>query len=295
MYRPSAFVMINKDNHPDPDKRMWPGLSVKQGLEKAGFNNRCKYAMVSRTEVMLPWDLLVCWTMWSKTARVRASDDLAKIGGKTLCMENGWIGYIKGIKHYQLAWRVGNGSGINGQGEAPVGDDSRWKSWGIELAPWRKQGKHILVCAQRGMRPDDPDITHGEDWPDKVVAKIRKYTDRPIHFRPHPGNNRPCIPKIHKVEKIINSRQESLEENMKDAWCGVVYSSTAANEMLVQGIPVCYDGVSIMCKNIAGRVKEVDNPPLLDRETEMKKLAWYQWSNAELSSGMAFKHVLEQE
>ena len=289
---PNAYCYINKDWAKDPNERLWPGIDVKAGLERAGFNNRCKYANVAKVEVIYPWDLLVAWTLWRRTQRRTCADGHIKLGGTVLCMENGFLPMVNGVRHYQLAKRVGYGSGINGQGETTVGGPERWRSWGIRMEPWRTEGRHILVCAQRGVREEDPDITHGAKWPDDVVARLREYTDRPIHFRPHPGNKRPCLPKKGYVDKVIDPSSESLAENLKGAWAAVVYTSTAANECIIRGVPVCYDGPAILCKNIAGRVKQIENPPIMDREAEFEKLAWYQWSHNELRSGEAFRHVL---
>lgn len=288
----NAFVYVNKDNNPVLEDRKWPGIEMKTGLEAVGFTNRCKYAEVHKKELIYPTDLLVCWTLWSHTTRAFCADNHTKMGGIVLCAENGWLRKVNGKNYYQLAKRVGRGSGINGQGSFPIGDDSRWKQWNVQLQPWRTEGNHILVCAQRGVRPGDPLITHGADWPDKVVADIRKLTDRPIWFRPHPGNNRPCLPQRHKVERIINPHVETLSQNLENAWCTVVYTSTSATDSIVAGVPVCYDGPSIMCQELAGKVKDVVSPVIKDREKVMAKLAWGQWNLEELRSGEAFRHVL---
>lgn len=288
--KPAAYCYVRKDDCVPPK---WPGIWVKQGLEKVGYENRCKYMVQFENGLIYPFDLIITWTLWKHCHRRYAADEHKKLGGSTLCMENGFLRSIHGRPYYQLGWRVGLGSGINGQGSFPAGDDSRWKAWNVDLKPWRSTGSHILVCAQRGVRPDDPDITHGSNWPDSVIPRIRAVSDRPIWFRPHPGNKRPCLPKNCKVDRIIDPEKESLEQNLKDAWCSVVYTSTAATDSIVNGIPVCYDGPKIMCHELAGRVKDMENPPMLDREEVFSRLAWGQWNLEELASGEAFRHVLQ--
>lgn len=286
-------MYINKDHNPDVNAKLWPGIEFKQGVEKVGYVNRCKYVDHYKKQLVYPFDLLCCWTLWRHTQRRWAADEHYRLGGKTLCSENGFLRTINGKRHYQLAWRDGLGSGINGQGKFPVGDDSRWKDWNVHLKPWRTNGDYILLASQRGVRPEDPDITHGPDWPDHVIPKIRRYTDRPIWYRPHPGNKRPCLPQKHKVDRIIDPHAESLEQNLSNAWACVVYTSTSATDAIVSGVPVCYDGPAIMCKELAGRVKDIENPPCPDREEVFSKLAWGQWSLDEIKSGRAFEHVLE--
>lgn len=288
--QPRAWVYCNKDRSPDP---LWPGIQIKSGLEKAGFENRCKYADAMKTEMIYPFDLLLCWTLWQHVARTRAADVHAKIGGTVLCSENGFLRKVGDKRYFQLAKRVGKGSGINGQGRFPIGDDSRWKEWNLPLKPWRTSGDYVLVCAQRGAREDDPLITHGRHWPDDVIPRIRKYTDRPIWFRPHPGNKRPCLPQKCKVDRIIDPHEESLEQNLSRAWACVVYTSTSATDAIVNGVPVCFDGPAIMCQDMAGRIKDIEKPPMPEREEIFADLAWGQWNLDELSSGRAFSHVLE--
>lgn len=286
-------MYIRKDHNPDVEKRAWPGVQVREGLDKLGYEIQCKYDDHLEQGSVWPCDLIVTWTLWRHTARRLNSDAHQKLGGSVLCMENGFIRSVGGRRYYQLAWRQGEGSGINGQGVFPIGDDSRWKSWNVRMAPWRGNGKHILICAQRGVREHDPDITHGSNWPDTVIEKIRRYTDRPIYFRPHPGNKRPCLPKRKSVDRIIDPHKESLEQNLRGAWCTVVYSSTSATDSILAGVPVCYDGESVMCQDLCGRIKHIENPPRGDRDAVLSKLAWGQWNSDELESGEAFRHVLQ--
>jgi hypothetical protein len=72
-------------------------------------------------------------------------------------------------------------------------DPDRWQTiqaqTGVRLEPWRVQGDHILLCLQRdgGWSMAGWDVI---DWAVKTIAEIRKYTDRPIRIRPHPGDKR---------------------------------------------------------------------------------------------------------
>lgn len=243
----------------------------------------------------MPWDLLVTWTLWRYTSRRQCADAHHGIRGTTFCMEHGWIKNIDKREYFQLAVRRDMGPGINGAGDFIHGDGDRWKSWGIKIDPWRKTGSHVLVCVQRGVRPQDPDITHGADWPDTIYDKIRRYTDRPIHWRPHPGNHRPCLPTHgRKPDKIIDPFRESMEQNLKDAWCVVIYSSTVANEAIIKGVPVLFDGQSIMLQNLARRIKHIENPFVGDRTPELERCAWAQWNTKELSTGEPFRKLLEK-
>ncbi len=282
-----AFIYIRK-------VPPYPYPFVEQGLEKCGYKKNIKYLTQFREGDILPIDLLVTWTLWRHTTKRACADAHHRIRGTTLCMEHGFIRHIQNKEYYQLALRRNYDPGINGSGDIIIGDEHRWDSWKIPLKPWRKTGTHVLVCVQRGVRKQDPDITHGADWANLVFDKIRKHTDRPIHWRPHPGNHRPCLPSGNRVpDKIIRPHSESYEDNLKDAWCTVVYSSTAANQSIISGVPVLFDGQYIMLHKLAGRIKHIENPPMGDRLPELRRKAWAQWSSEELSDGTAFKHILQ--
>ena len=283
-----AFIYVRKT-------APYPHFDIWRGLEKCGYGREIKYLTHFRDGDIMPWDLLVTWTLWRHTTRRNCADAHTRIRGTTFCMEHGWIKNIHGKEYYQLAVRRGYGPGMNGAGDTVPGDGTRWKSWKLKLEPWRKTGSHVLVCMQRGVRPQDPDITHGPEWANIAYDKIKRYTDRPIHWRPHPGNHRPCLPSgDRKPDKIIDPFRESMAQNLKDAWCVVIYSSTVANEAIISGIPVLFDGQSIMLQKLAKRIKHIEDPFVGDRTLELEKCAWAQWNNAELSSGLPFKRLLDE-
>jgi hypothetical protein len=69
-------------------------------------------------------------------------------------------------------------------------DPKRWSkisnNLGIKLKNWRTTGNHILLCLQRngGWSMGDFDV---QDWTIEIISELKKYTDRPIIIRPHPG------------------------------------------------------------------------------------------------------------
>lgn len=279
---PRAFLHLRK-------APTGPRESVSQGLRAIGYAPHLKYRPDGTSR-----DLLVIWTLWRHTHRRIAADRHTKIGGTVLCMENAWMPGVGRARMWQLARRVGEGSGINGQGWFRVGGPERWWSWGVRLEPWRRDGRHVLVCAQRGVKDEDPEITHDSRWPDDVMKRIRALTDRPVLWRPHPGapQRQSGVPGRPWPGLGILDAREPLADAMRGAWCMVVYSSTAATEAIVAGIPVLYDGPSIMCQELAGRLDDIDAPPTPDREPVLERLAWAQWTSAELQEAATWRRYL---
>ena len=70
-------------------------------------------------------------------------------------------------------------------------DPTRWqqisRDTGISLKPWRTNGNHILICTQRNGGWSMKGLTV-VDWLNQTVAQLRRYTNRPIIVRPHPGD-----------------------------------------------------------------------------------------------------------
>ena len=72
-------------------------------------------------------------------------------------------------------------------------DPNRWEKikndLKIDLKPWRSNGNHILICLQRngGWSMQGLDVV---SFFHNTVREIRKYSDRPIVVRMHPGEDR---------------------------------------------------------------------------------------------------------
>ena len=72
-------------------------------------------------------------------------------------------------------------------------DPDRWnqiqQQCGVQLEPWRRTGNHVLLCLQRdgGWSMAGWDVV---DWALKNIIELRKYSDRLIRIRPHPGDKK---------------------------------------------------------------------------------------------------------
>jgi hypothetical protein len=258
------------------------------GIETLGYKRKQKHPITTARQQ----DIFLAWTLWDKCRRRELSDNLAKVGAQTICFERG---FLRGKEHWQVAWRVGNGTGFNGHGHFNAGGPERWAQMGFELKPWRADGRHILVCGNKGNLYEakiSKAINHDADWPDEICNRIAKLTLRQIHYRPHPnGTAAPCLPRT-KVAKIIDTDKETLEQSLQNAWCTVVYASSAASTSIIEGVPVIYDGPKIMLQELASpELLDINRPPMPDRLPALERCAWAQWSLEEIASGAAFRQL----
>jgi hypothetical protein len=218
-------------------------------------------------------DVMVCWNRYGHIEQI--ADRFEAEGGTVLVAENGYIqGRHDGGDYYALAAR-----GHNGSGHWHVGGPERWNALGVELKPWRTEGKYILVAANRsfGMRG----FAMPADWAERTADALRKTTKRDVRVRLHPGNGRPAVP---------------LEHDLANAHCVVIWSSSVGVKALIEGIPVVCAAPWWICKRAShddfavagGYMSDFDE----SREQAMHALAWAQWTTAEIASGEPFDYLL---
>lgn len=217
-----------------------------------------------------PGDVMVIWNRYG--IYERNAERFEGQGGTVLVAENGYWGKdAGGVQYYALARR-----GHNGSGWWPDGGRERLDRLGIELKPWRADGGHILICAQRGI--GSRTMASPMDWHNTAARRLRALTKREIVVRPHPED-----------VNLRGAKLPPLEEQMRGAWAVVVWSSTSGVKALLEGIPVLYDAPHWICSGAAARLDSVKAPFLGDRLPALQRMAWAQWTVAEIASGEPFR------
>lgn len=256
----TAYVLIRELPHYRRD-------AFVSGLEACGYRVLCEQPKRPQ-----PGDVVAIWNRYGRYAEAARRVDLA--GGRVIVAENGYLGKdAQGIQHYALAL-----DGHNGSGRWYVGGRERWDALGIEMKPWRQDGRHIVVRAQRGI--GTPDMASPPKWHLKMAARLRAMTKRPVVVREHPANA---------------PDQPPLEEHLRNAWALVTWASSDAGKALVAGIPVFRCAPHIVCEKACRYgIDDLENPLMGERLPAMIDLAWGQWSLAEMASGLAFRTLLER-
>jgi hypothetical protein len=184
-------------------------------------------------------------------------------------------------------------------------DPNRWvkiqQHYHLQLQPWRQSGNHILLCLQRdgGWSMAGWDVV---DWAIKNIIEIRKYSDRPIRIRPHPGDKRAskycerllklCQGRgLNQIE--ISQAGSSLMQDFVNCWVVVNHNSSPGVAAVIEGIPVILtDPERSQAGDMATQgIHRVENPLMLDRDAWIYRISQFHWSHAELQSGACWTHM----
>ena len=184
-------------------------------------------------------------------------------------------------------------------------DPNRWKSLskniGLDIKPWRTQGDHIVVCLQRngGWSMKGIDV---QDWAIDVITELRKYTDRKIIIRAHPGDGKtkiylnPRMPqyKLKNLDNVeLSNDQRSFFDDLNNAWAVVGHNSSPAVGAAIEGIPVFLtDPVNSQAREIAHtQLSDIENIQEFDRQPWLERLSMFHWNFDELQSGECWSHM----
>lgn len=268
-----AFVMMRRD----------PGIrsdAFMAGLKACGYETRFGAPETNAQR----GDVLVIWSRYAE--HHAAAEVFEKKGGTVLVAENGYLGAGGTSPKLDLA------GGMRPEHYMAIGvgyhNDERTVQWthhapkrfqrlGVDLKPWRQAGDYILLCPNRAFGA--PGRLMPAAWPVEVEQRLKKLTKRPVKLRPHPGNHLP---------------RYALEDDLKNAWAVVIWSSSAGVHALAAGIPVVCEAPAWILKSAATTYENWDATVWHDgpRQHGFERLANGQWTLAEIARGEPFRHLL---
>jgi hypothetical protein len=131
-------------------------------------------------------------------------------------------------------------------------------------------------------------------WLDQTVEHIRRFTDRPIVVRGHPGD-KSVGSYLRSNNQYSVSTNEHILDDFKNAWAVVTYNSTPGVAASIEGIPAfvtdplpqtsqAYDVAT--CD-----LSKLETPNLKERQLWIERLAMCHWHFGELESGAAWQHM----
>lgn len=183
-------------------------------------------------------------------------------------------------------------------------DKTRWsqisKDLDINLEPIKRNGKNILICLQRNNGWSMGSISV-LDWLDKIIPEIKKYTDRVIIIRPHPGDKKaishylPILIKKYRTDSRVKiSRFGSpLENELSKAWAVVNHNSSSIVGPLIKGYPAFITNPEkSQCAEVSHYgFENIENPKEFDRQVWLERISMFHWKFSELQDGTAWKHM----
>jgi len=184
-------------------------------------------------------------------------------------------------------------------------DPDRWariqEHYHLQLQPWRQSGNHILLCLQRdgGWSMAGWDVV---DWAIKNIVEIRKYSDRPIRIRPHPGDKR-ASKYCDRILKLCQGRRltqielsqpaSSLMQDFVNCWAVVNHNSSPGVAAVIEGVPVILtDPSRSQAQDVATPgIHQIENPLMPERDSWVQRISQFHWSHQELQSGACWAHM----
>jgi hypothetical protein len=127
----------------------------------------------------------------------------------------------------------------------------------------------------------------------KTINDIRKYSNRPIVVRAHPGDKK--IKSILRInhKNVSLSTKENLVDDLRGAWATVVYNSSPSVASIIEGVPAFLTDSTPQHSqsfDVANTdISNIENPILPDRQAWVEKLSMCHWKFDELKSGEAWQ------
>lgn len=153
----------------------------------------------------------------------------------------------------------------------------RYARFGRPPAPWRKTGSYVLVCPNSAIYCG----LHGfevQQWIADVTVALAKYTDRPVKVRWKKDGTR-------------------IADDLEQCWAVVVFSSAAAIDALIAGVPAFvlapFAAGARMALSDLSKIEQPFYPE--DREPFLWSLANQQWTLQEMIDGVAWRALQEVE
>lgn len=149
-------------------------------------------------------------------------------------------------------------------------DRARFASFGIPVRDWRSRGSHIVIAPN-----SQPFLErHGAPgWVEQTMAELRRLTDRPLRLR---------------WKKDAELRP--LSDDLVGAWALVTFTSNAAVEAILAGIPAICTAPCAGASMGGTSLQAIEAPLMPEGRLEWaQRLANNQWTLEEMAAGQAWR------
>jgi len=219
-------------------------------------------------------------------------DHYTKTGKKVIVLEVG------GIKR-GTTWKVGlNGINRDAYFGEQDNDRSRAASLGLVCKPWRSNGDFILICGQHDKSLQWQDMPSMSNWFMQTYREIRKHTDRPIVFRPHPRCRLPHIElglkHVYRQEPVkIGGSYDDFDMGFDNVHCTISYSSNPGIHSILNGVPAFVSSHSLAYPvgNDIDFLHDIEDPMMPERTQWLNDYAHTEYTIEEISQGMPLKRL----
>ena len=269
-----------------------------QGVGKNGQSKEI------RTRVWEPADLAVIQGWVHKDSgrtphlmfRKEIIESQKKIGKQTLTVDSNLFLYLdpKNARNY-LRFSLNDIFPSTGNYFTKTVLPERWQQikddYQIDLKPWRSNGNHILICLQRngGWSMKGLPVTQ---WFYATVKRIRKFSDRPIVVRAHPGDRKFKLDMLSKNFNYKISNKTNIIDDLKNAWACITFNSSPGVASAIEGIPIFVtdpnskDSQAFKVSNFD--LTKIENPIMPDRQQWIEEVSMSHFNFNDLQKGIAW-------
>ena len=196
-------------------------------------------------------------------------------------------------------WKVGL-NGINR--DAYFGDGNsttdRALKLGLSTKKWRTSGEYILICGQHDKSLQWKNQPSMSNWFMQTYREIRKHTDRPIVFRPHPRCRLPHIElglkHVYRQEPVkIGGSYDDFDMGFDNVHCTISWSSNPGIHSIINGVPA-FVGTSSLAYPVANDIdflQDIENPVMPERQEWLNDYAYTEWTLEEIAQGIPLKRL----
>lgn len=161
------------------------------------------------------------------------------------------------------------------------------------------EGSYILLAGSSGKYHRWQGSESPQEFAENTIKELRKYTDRPIIYRPKPtwGDKKPIGGTIWKGDK--DNRYSDLLDT--DLYAVITHTSNAALEANFYGIPTMTLGNSIVKSISSTKISDINNiyrATVEEKNSLGRSLSYFQWKLREIKEGLMWihlKNILEEE
>jgi len=201
-----------------------------------------------------------------------------------------------------VTWKVGL-NGINR--DAYFGDsgnnNARSNALGLLLKPWRTDGEYILICGQHDKSLQWQGMPSMSNWLMQTISEVRKHTDRPIIFRPHPRRPLPHIEKEFKNvyrqdPQHVKDTYDDFDMGFDNVWATISYSSNPGIHSIIEGVPafVSTHSLAYPVGNDIDFLHDIEQPVMPDRTQWLNDYSHTEWTLDEIAQGLPLKNLTSE-
>ena len=208
---------------------------------------------------------------------------------------------VGGIKR-GTTWKVGlNGINRTAYFSEQDNDRTRADSLGLVCKPWRSNGDYILIAGQHNKSLQWQGMPSMSNWFLNTYDEIRKHTDRPIIFRPHPRCKLEHIERglkhVYRQEPVkIDRSYDDFDMGFDNIWATVSYSSNPGIHSVISGVPsfVSPHSLAYPVANDIDFLHDIEQPLTTDRTQWLNDYAHTEYTIEEIAQGIPLKNLTSQ-